>query len=53
MVKHEEDLVKGQRWFTGLSQVCAPLVCDAPKLGGSAEMKKGRQGRDRWTETER
>lgn len=43
VVKHEDNLVKGQPWFVGLSQVRAPLVEEAPKLGGSA----GKEG-DGW-----
>lgn len=46
MVKHAEDLVKGQPRVIGLSRMGVgglPLVFEVPKLGGSAEMKKGRR----------
>lgn len=58
MVKHAEDLVKGQPRVIGLSRVGGlPLVFEVPKLGGSAEMKKGRRETgvretNRQTETE-
>lgn len=44
MVKREEDLAKRQPWFTALSRGWAPLVCEVPKLGGSAEVEKGESG---------
>lgn len=54
MVKSEEDLVKGQPRFTGLSRVSVPLVCEVPRLGDSAEMEKGKRWMGRgWLEERR